>query len=172
MQPHTCDLLRLVTKYGYERGAELGVKAGDTLFALADHGCEMIGVDLWEPQPANTGEWGETYETWPHEAHEQGVRAEAAKYPDGQVRLVKALTTLAADAVADGSLDFVYIDADHRTPAVLADIARWWPKVRRGGMLAGDDICWPSVEAAVRERFGERYHVHHRVWYVIKEGNL
>lgn len=45
----------------------------------------------------------------------------------------------AADEFEDGSLDAVYIDADHRFTAVDADIRAWWPKVCPGGLLAGHD---------------------------------
>lgn len=48
-------------------------------------------------------------------------------------------------------LDFVFIDGDHRREAVLADLNAWWPLVRRGGMMCGDDFVWPSVRLAVRE---------------------
>jgi hypothetical protein len=36
-------------------------------------------------------------------------------------------------------MDFVYLDANHRYDAVREDLHAWWPKVRKGGMLAGDD---------------------------------
>jgi predicted O-methyltransferase YrrM len=38
-----------------------------------------------------------------------------------------------------GSFDFVYIDARHDYASALEDIRDWWPKVRRGGILAGHD---------------------------------
>lgn len=40
----------------------------------------------------------------------------------------------------DGYADLVYLDGDHSYDAVLADIDCWWPKVRKGGILAGHDI--------------------------------
>lgn len=46
------------------------------------------------------------------------------------------------DAVNDfenESLDYVYIDGDHTYEGCLADIIAWWPKVKSGGILAGDD---------------------------------
>lgn len=52
---------------------------------------------------------------------------------------------------ADGSLDFVYLDGSHTYDAVAEDIRCWRPKVKRGGMLAGDDYSWEGVERAVRE---------------------
>lgn len=39
----------------------------------------------------------------------------------------------------DNSLDYVYIDGDHTYEGCLADIKAWWPKVKSGGILAGDD---------------------------------
>ena len=56
----------------------------------------------------------------------------------------------------DGSCDLVLIDASHDYESVRADIAAWWPKIKRGGVLAGDDYCWPGVQRAVEEAFGAR----------------
>ena len=52
---------------------------------------------------------------------------------------------------ADRSLDFVYLDGSHTYEAVKEDIAMWQPKVKPGGMLAGDDLPWEGVTRAVRE---------------------
>lgn len=51
----------------------------------------------------------------------------------------------------DGTLDFIYIDAGHNYPAVTADIRCWLPKLRDGGVMAGDDYGWDGVAQAVRE---------------------
>lgn len=40
----------------------------------------------------------------------------------------------------DNSLDFVYIDANHHFSEVLKDLCFWWPKLKSGGILAGDDV--------------------------------
>jgi hypothetical protein len=39
----------------------------------------------------------------------------------------------------DESLDFVYIDANHKYEYVKQDISLWFPKVRKGGIIAGHD---------------------------------
>lgn len=52
-----------------------------------------------------------------------------------------------------GCLDFAFIDADHRYPAVHADILAYLPLMRPGGILAGHDYSerFPGVQQAVDE---------------------
>ena len=82
------------------------------------------------------------------------------------VFLHKGSSTEMAEKFEDGSLDYVYIDADHRYQGVLADITAWYPKVKSGGFICGHDT-YPSpghekahdaeewgVAKAVEEFFG------------------
>lgn len=41
---------------------------------------------------------------------------------------------------ADDSLDFVYLDGNHREPYVSEDIRNWYSKVKPGGLLLGHDF--------------------------------
>lgn len=45
----------------------------------------------------------------------------------------------------------VYVDGSHAYRDVLRDLHDYWPLVREGGALFGDDITWPSVSRAVSE---------------------
>ena len=49
------------------------------------------------------------------------------------------------------SLDFVFIDAAHDYENVLLDIQNWFPKVKKGGVIAGHDITYHEVQRAVSE---------------------
>jgi predicted O-methyltransferase YrrM len=60
----------------------------------------------------------------------------------------------AAQRFENGSCALVLIDAAHEYDAVKNDIAAWWPRVAKGGTLAGDDYDWPGVRRAVDEAFG------------------
>jgi SAM-dependent methyltransferase len=57
----------------------------------------------------------------------------------------------------DESVDWVYVDGDHHYLAVKADLEAWYPKLRPGGILGGDDFglddkWWgDGVTRAVRE---------------------
>lgn len=69
-------------------------------------------------------------------------------------RLIVSDSALAAGAFADGSIDAVWIDAAHAYEPVAADLAAWWPKVKPGGILGGDDfVKCPGVARAVTEYF-------------------
>jgi SAM-dependent methyltransferase len=68
--------------------------------------------------------------------------------------VLKESTAAAARRFADASVDFVMVDAGHTAEDVNADIRAWWPKLRPGGMMAGDDWRWPGVQAGVDIAFG------------------
>lgn len=77
----------------------------------------------------------------------------------GVLDFVYPLTVTGARAALlfpDESLDFVFVDADHRYESVTADLRAWWPKIRPGGAMAGHDYDthWPEVVRAVDDFFG------------------
>lgn len=151
-----------INRYGFQRVAELGVRDGRTFLHLLEH-CPrlslLVGVDIWCPHPESRNAPGaESYDDWPHDENETRVRAAVEAHDRGDtVRLHRELTREAAARYPDGHFDLVFIDADHTTEGVLADIHDWMPKIRPGGLLVGDDIHWPSVEDAVRQVFGVDY---------------
>jgi len=53
-----------------------------------------------------------------------------------------------ADAVNDlpGELDFVYIDGNHSFKYVLEDIEKYFPKVKKGGIIGGHDFVFPQTQ--------------------------
>ncbi len=71
--------------------------------------------------------------------------------------------------------DMIYVDADHEYEGVLADIEAYWPLVRPGGVLLGDDFVqeWPGVIRAVCDfsnRIGVEYATVEEKWYMQKPG--
>ncbi len=41
---------------------------------------------------------------------------------------------------SDESLDFIYLDANHKFDSVYSDMKLWLPKLRKGGVFAGHDF--------------------------------
>lgn len=65
---------------------------------------------------------------------------------------VKIYREYSFDAVKkfeDNYFDFIYIDADHTYSAYLRDIKDWYPKVKKGGVLLGDDYRVAKLKTGV-----------------------
>jgi hypothetical protein len=140
----------MVAKHGWTIGAELGLCNGKTFLYLLNN-CKnltMIGVDLWAEQPDNDGP--ENYVGCDHTKRELTVRCEAKRFGSRAI-IIKDWTSNAAKQVEDKSLDFVFIDADHSSEGVRADIIDWYPKVKDSGWILGHDINWPTVSAVVND---------------------
>lgn len=75
--------------------------------------------------------------------------------------------------IEDGTLDFVFVDGDHRYEATLNDIKNYWPKVKVGGLFAGHDINLPDVSRAVQDFFKNMPNIEIKVvennaWFLMK----
>lgn len=82
---------------------------------------------------------------------------------------IRLPSVVAASLFVDESLDLVSLDASHDYESVRDDILAWRPKVRRGGVLMGDDMHFPlhpGVARAVDEFVG-RCRVIDQAWVTI-----
>ena len=71
----------------------------------------------------------------------------------GRSRVIREPSSQACKHFSDLSLDFIFIDGDHRYESVLEDLTVWWPKLVPGGLLVGDDYRWPGVKRAAVDFF-------------------
>lgn len=112
-------------------GVEVGVLNGDfSAEILQRWGGQLVLVDPWRQVSAYKYK----------EDMEQCYAKVCARFAgEPRVRIVRECSVPAAATFADGSLDWVYLDADHALEAVTADIAAWWRKVKPGGVLCGHD---------------------------------
>lgn len=148
------EMSRWFADMGARRGAEIGVWRGkwSSRMCADNPGVELLCVDRWS-----------TYGEYADSRNDQAKLDEA--YQNASEGLAKYNCTLlrmasleAAATVPDGSLDYVYIDANHGDAFVTADLEAWVPKVRRDGVVAGHDYIYRAerphiqVKAAV-DRF-------------------
>ena len=75
-----------------------------------------------------------------------------------RARFVRSFSKDAAGQFPDASLDFLYIDGNHRYKYVSEDLNCWYPKVRIGGLIAGDDAI--DVDEEKRNSDGDVETVH------------
>lgn len=92
----------------------------------------------------------------------------------GHVEIIHTSSVAAARSLADESLDFVFLDADHDYESVRQDLDAWYDKLKSGRLLAGDDWdpgAWPGVVRAVEDfarTRGLRVNVDDKLWSLEK----
>ena len=128
------DLAVLFGELGFRVGAEIGTEQGvyAEMLCRANPGLRLYCVDPWLAYRGYRDHVSQSQLDSFYEA----VKVRLAAY---DVRLVRAFSVEAAMGVEEGSLDFVYIDANHDLLHVIEDITAWAPKVRPGGIVSGHD---------------------------------
>jgi predicted O-methyltransferase YrrM len=110
----------------------VGVRDGRTTFHLLDHCPELTiyAIDM---------------------SIKEFYNKEVANRYKNRLIAIEATSELAADQIADNSLDLVFIDANHSYDYVKKDIIKYTPKLKENGLLTGHDIDYPGVNQAVNE---------------------
>ena len=124
-------------------GIEVGVQAGIFSSAILRRWrcCTAYTlVDAWQPlgayhDQANVALRGQ--ETLMRKAIHS-----LRQYP--QVKVCRNLSVACAMQLEDESADFIYLDARHDYLGLWADLEAYWPKLRRGGIMAGHDYIHAS----------------------------
>lgn len=93
------------------------------------------------------------------------------KPAEGYYNPIRTTSIEASKLYEDNSLDFVLLDAAHDYDSIKADIEAWLPKVKPGGIIAGDDYhhTWPGIIKAVDELLPDRQVVDNVCWAYQKE---
>lgn len=131
------DFPKFLFDRGYRVGVEVGVFDGKYGVKLCKAGLKMYGVDPYVRYDEYKGKmYGRHYE-------------EAIKNLKGyDYTIIKKFSMDALNDFEDGSLDFVYIDANHTLPYITEDIFGWARKVRIGGVISGHDYCFTKISGS------------------------
>ncbi len=125
--------------------AEIGVWEGAFSQRILDV-CEpkelhLIDPWLYMPEFSNTG-FGKKKNEHLMEARYHAV---VEKFRDDpRVKVHRSTSEAALSQMADGSLDWVYIDGNHNEPFVGNDLRLCLQKVKANGHISGDDFNWQS----------------------------
>ena len=161
--PVTREILpELFRELGYKVGAEVGVAQGTFSRLLCQ---EMPGLKLTCVDPWVEYSRGRISQRVCDQRYRMAVRRLTPYGCD-----IKRMTSLAASAgVADGSLDFVYIDGGHEFDNIMLDLILWAPKVRLGGIVSGHDYYafYQSGVVKAVNAYTEEHQI--RQWYLTKE---
>lgn len=115
------DLYKYFAKLGFTKGAEIGVSEGHNAvnMFLNIPNLELYCVDIWESN--------------------RRFRTAKDNLRAYKTRLIRSKSMDALPHIKDESLDFVFIDGNHKFDYVMEDLIGWSRKVRKGGIIAGHD---------------------------------
>ena len=127
-------------------GVEVGTHRGDYAKVILEkwEGRRLDCIDPWENSDAYKDQ---AVSLWGGARNREEDYDAAFKDLNGfgeRVRLIRDYSPQAANKYQNNSLDFVYIDGDHKQVAVACDLWAWYPKLKTGGILAGHDIVCPG----------------------------
>lgn len=151
-------LTEMIQEHGYKIGAEVGTGTGRNAMEILRANPELHLVEVaYYPGPKILPKDEVMYCTC-QRAKELFLRRMGRKKFKDRITILPLPSHKAVKKVKDGTLDFVFIDADHTYEECLQDIQIWFPKVRKGGLVSGHDYGderFPGVAKAVHEFFGE-----------------
>lgn len=136
------DLADMFGELGFKRGAEIGVRRGDYSETLCTHIKsleKLYSVDPWNLvfEDPISNQHQRKYGPDVFNRYYRMALRRLKKYP--VCELVRNTSLEAVRNIEYGSLDFVYIDGAHTFDYVMTDIIEWSKRVRKSGIVSGDD---------------------------------
>jgi predicted O-methyltransferase YrrM len=136
---------------------EVGVYGGASILSIVDesklNNNTIYAIDPWELVELSNGVEIEDLYGWQTmmKGHRETLEKIVSELDYGHVNIIKDFSINAVNMFEDKSIDMVYIDADHSYEMTKQDMNIWYPKIKIGGVLSGDDYGWSGVEKAVVE---------------------
>jgi len=159
------DLPIIFKELGFNKGAEIGVLRGDysEILCQSNPDLKLFSIDAWEFYPV--------WKNFRRARHYPPIYEEAknrlSHYPNNQI--IKKWSIDAVKDFEDNSLDFVFIDADHRYDSVITDITEWSKKVRSGGIVSGHDYGVKGNFVQVTKAVNNWTKEHHLdTWFILR----
>lgn len=145
------ELAKICRELGFKKGVEVGVERGRFSEVLIKENpqMELYGVDLYKKYDGyGDFKLDSTFRNLYKEGH-----GRLDKYPN--YHFIRKYSMDAVKDFEDNSLDFVYIDANHKFASVVEDIHYWQKKIRPGGIICGHDFF--------KQSSAEKVHVYRAV---------
>ncbi len=148
------ELARYFNTLGFKIGAEVGVCDGrfSQELCTAIPGLKLICVDAWKAYSDNSQDGSQ-------QQLNKCLRVTLERLKNFDTTIMMKWSLDAAREVKDESLDFVYIDCNHKFDYVMEDVIAWTCKVRKGGIVSGHDY-WNIKDFGVVEAVDTYIKVH------------
>jgi len=146
-------------------GAEVGVLKGDNAVSILNelNIKKLYLIDIWDDYKDSDSRY----------KNKENYNIVLNKFKrDKKVEIVKGFSKKGSERIENNSLDFVYIDGNHKYKYVYNDMVCWYPKIREGGILAGHDVFnFIDVFKAVKDYCSKNrivFKIELPDWYLIK----
>jgi hypothetical protein len=77
------------------------------------------------------------------------------KSHEERVELLRGESKEFENKFSENSLDFIYLDANHMYENVFNDISTWYPKIKKGGILFGNDFMEDGYKIWQKDVYGK-----------------
>lgn len=124
-------------KYNCQIICEIGVQEGVNFSLMIQHDPRLaVAVDPWKDDGFRSrNSSGYSQDALDQQYENMNTLAKEKGY----IKVIRDYSFNAARGFPDDFFDIVYIDADHTYDAVLQDLTDWYPKVKKGRFIIGDD---------------------------------
>lgn len=157
-------------KYNCDVICEIGIRTGHNFLEMIRHNPSVaVAVDSWIDDGEIFRNDGGFSQLMLDQQYEDFSKSVADK------PFVKIYREYSFDAVKhfeNNYFDLIYIDGDHSYEGCLRDITDWYPKVKKGRFLVGDDYRGDVMRVKFKEHIKIRFGVIQAVQEFAKKNNL
>lgn len=120
--------------------AEVGIWKGEFARAILRR-CRLVKryymIDPWAHLPDWNKPWNLDQAAL-DEVYEEAMKN--TRFASSRRIVLRGRTKEVIDCIPDRSLDFAYIDGDHTLRGITIDLVKLLPKIKKGGLIGGDDF--------------------------------
>lgn len=140
MQERVTKFTNIYNAFNYKTGAEIGVWQGTMARGVLENVSSLEKYYLVDPWK-HLENWNKPFNKQNSEFERvYNVAMKATEQWASKRVVMRGESIKMAANIEDDSLDFVYIDGDHTARGTMIDVLSWWPKIKLGGVLFGDDF--------------------------------
>ena len=115
---------------------ELGTRFGDSTLSLCSNATikRLVTIDPYLRYEDYKKDGG-----WDSSTDETYIKTKEKLSQFSNIEMIRDMSAEAVDNFEDNSIDFLFVDGNHEYDYVLEDLELYYPKVKSGGVICGDD---------------------------------
>lgn len=151
-------ITEVISKYDNIKWVEIGVRFGrNSKYVLNNYDIsEIYLIDPYCELPYLTN----IFNKKSVQEHKKTAKADLKPFEDKCVWL-EDFSQNVVDQFENESIDIIYIDGDHSYDAVIRDLELYYPKIKKGGLVIGDDYNEKDVKLAI-EAFAKKMDIEYQ----------